>query len=257
MHKRQIQRLFTRWHGTTTTTSNQQYKPAYRQRGHTRTLFLIFLAGLLFESSLLQILTTIDGSEIALNPPREVQLASLRQKESISASEVASVETDQSVDTGSQSATPTQSSESSEESNRMSLVTPVNAATTQQPLTTPSMVFKSPLRAYTLTQYYSSYHTAIDMASPYGTPIFATTHGVVKNTGYLLPGGGLMVEVDHASGYKSYYAHMNAITAFPGQSVDNATQIGTVGATGWATGAHLHFMIQKNGVLINPLSVMQ
>jgi murein DD-endopeptidase MepM/ murein hydrolase activator NlpD len=120
-----------------------------------------------------------------------------------------------------------------------------------------AVIFHSPLRSYRLTQYFSAKHPAIDMADPTGTPIYATTVGTVAATGYVLQGGGLMVKVTHPNGYISYYAHMSAIVAKVGQQVDNSTQIGRVGMTGWATGPHLHFMLVSNkGVAVNPLAVL-
>jgi murein DD-endopeptidase MepM/ murein hydrolase activator NlpD len=120
------------------------------------------------------------------------------------------------------------------------------------------VVFHPPLRSYFLTQYFSAGHPAIDMAAVTGTPIYATTVGTVVATGYVLDGGGLMVKVTHPNGYISYYAHMSQITSTVGQHVDNQTQIGKVGMTGWATGPHLHFMVVgSNGKAINPLSILK
>jgi murein DD-endopeptidase MepM/ murein hydrolase activator NlpD len=133
----------------------------------------------------------------------------------------------------------------------------VLAAAPVTPLTSPTIIFHSPLRTYRISQYFSYYHTAIDMADPTGTPIYATTIGVVSGTGYILQGGGLMIEVTHPNGYVSYYAHLSAITSAVGQSVDNTVQIGRVGATGVATGPHLHFMITLHNQAINPLSLIQ
>jgi murein DD-endopeptidase MepM/ murein hydrolase activator NlpD len=131
------------------------------------------------------------------------------------------------------------------------------AAVTAQPQPT-AVVFHSPLRSYRLTQYFSAGHPAIDMAAVTGTPIYATTVGTVAATGYVLEGGGLMVKITHPNGYISYYAHMSQITSTVGEQVDNQTQIGKVGMTGWATGPHLHFMLVDNkGKAVNPLSVIQ
>jgi murein DD-endopeptidase MepM/ murein hydrolase activator NlpD len=200
------------------------------------------------ESVILQLITTADGSEVAFNPDPISESLPTPTAQAIGS--VAGVSTDQQLITSAQQATqPTSPSRS--------LVTHVNAAAPTAPLAAPSLIFHSPLARYTLTQYFSAYHTAIDMAAPTGTPIYSTTEGVVVNTGYLLPGGGLMVKVEHDGGYASYYAHLSAITSQVGQRVNNTTQIARVGSTGWATGPHLHFMIWKNQQAINPLALLQ
>src|SRR5690606_12068404 len=81
--------------------------------------------------------------------------------------------------------------------------------------------FRTPLRQSTLTQYFSSYHPAIDMAANYGSPIYSINHGTVVNTGYILAGGGLMVQISHRDGYTSYYAHLSSIQVSRNQSVTN------------------------------------
>lgn len=257
MLKRLIQRLAkARFRKASPASYSPLPTSGYRPTVRTQRAFLVLMGALLLESSLLQIATTVDGSEIAFNPPRDVQLAHLKTDVTEGeSSKVAGVQAER--EEASQSKKKDKSSTKPKNTQRMSLVTPANASTVSNPLDNPSVGFKQPLRSYILTQYYSSYHTAIDMAAPHGTPVYSTAPGVVANTGYLLAGGGLMVEVKHAGGYVSYYAHLSAITASPGQQVDNNSQIGLVGATGWATGAHLHFMISQNGGAINPLSVVK
>ena len=121
-----------------------------------------------------------------------------------------------------------------------------------------AVVFHSPLRSYQITQYFRSGHPALDMAAPQGTPIYATTVGTVTGTGYVLQGGGLMVKITHPNGYTSYYAHLSAITANVGQRVTFESQIGRVGATGWATGPHLHFMlVNREGFAVNSLPILK
>ena len=213
-------------------------------------MFIVFCTALLLESIALQLITTADGSEVAFNPDPEPISYSIPAQATGS---VAGVSIERSQADATQNAEkvgqPTSSSRS--------LITHAQAAAPPTPLSSPSLVFRTPLPHYTLTQYFSSYHTAIDMAAPTGTPVYATTEGVVANVGYLLPGGGLMVKVDHAGGYSSYYAHLSAITSQIGQQVNNSTQIARVGSTGWATGPHLHFMVWKNQQAINPLSLLQ
>lgn len=206
----------------------------FSRRHSFRTTFLTFCAALLVESIAMQLLTQLPGAG--------------------SSGQVVSSQTSSSQATGSVAA-PSQVQPTAA-SPLAAIATPVLAATHTQPQPI-AVIFHSPLRNYRLTQYFRSGHPAIDMAALTGTPIYATTVGTVVATGYVLQGGGLMVKVSHPNGYTSYYAHMSAITSQIGQRVDNQTQIGRVGATGWATGPHLHFMLVNNkGTAINPLSML-
>jgi murein DD-endopeptidase MepM/ murein hydrolase activator NlpD len=111
-----------------------------------------------------------------------------------------------------------------------------------------------------ITQFASWYHMALDLAAPYGTPIIAAKSGVVveANTGGYNYGYGNDVVIDHGGGYKSLYAHMEAVNVSPGQQVvGGSTVIGWIGLTGRTTGAHVHFEIRLNDVTINPLPFLQ
>jgi murein DD-endopeptidase MepM/ murein hydrolase activator NlpD len=59
--------------------------------------------------------------------------------------------------------------------------------------------------------------------------------------------------VRHRLGFQTWYAHLSQIAALPGQAVVGGTRIGYVGATGHATGPHLHFEVRHYGVPIDPL----
>jgi murein DD-endopeptidase MepM/ murein hydrolase activator NlpD len=111
-----------------------------------------------------------------------------------------------------------------------------------------------------ITQFASWYHMALDLAAPYGTPIVAAKSGVVveANTGGWNYGYGNDVVIDHGGGYKSLYAHMEAVNVSPGQQVvGGSTVIGWIGLTGRTTGPHVHFEIRLNDVTINPLPFLQ
>ncbi len=97
----------------------------------------------------------------------------------------------------------------------------------------------------------SSIHTGLDIATSSGTGIRATTAGTVTFAGYKGSYGNLII-VNHGNGVETYYAHCSAIYVSPGQSVDSSTTIGAVGATGNATGPHLHFEIRLGGTPVNP-----
>lgn len=99
-------------------------------------------------------------------------------------------------------------------------------------------------------------HRAIDYAADTGTPVSATAHGTVTYVGWK-GGNGNFIEVKHANGYSSGYAHLSAYAKGIkiGAKVTQNQVIGFVGSTGLSTGPHLHYEMRKNGTLINPLSL--
>jgi len=111
-----------------------------------------------------------------------------------------------------------------------------------------------------ITQFASWYHEALDLAAPYGTPIVAAKSGTVAeaNTGGYNYGYGNDVVIDHGDGYKTLYAHMEAVNVTAGQQVvGGSTVIGWIGMTGRTTGPHVHFELRQNNVTINPLPYLQ
>lgn len=112
--------------------------------------------------------------------------------------------------------------------------------------------------AGTITQYFAWYHKGIDIANRAAPNILAADAGVVVVAGW--PdnyGYGNRVVIDHGNGYRTLYAHMSRIYVVVGQSVSRGAALGQMGTTGRSTGIHLHFEVSKNGVHINPLSVLQ
>ncbi|HEX4583290.1 MAG TPA: M23 family metallopeptidase [Burkholderiaceae bacterium] len=95
-------------------------------------------------------------------------------------------------------------------------------------------------------------HTGIDFAAPSGTAIFAAAGGVVASAEHH-PEFGNVVRIDHGYGLSTLYAHTSRILVKAGDIVRNGQQIALVGATGRATGPHLHFEVRVNGVPQNPL----
>src|ERR1035437_379043 len=105
-----------------------------------------------------------------------------------------------------------------------------------------------------VTQFASWYHMALDLAAPYGTPIVAAKSGTVAQatTGGYNAGYGNYVELDNGDGYKSLYAHMEAVNVSPGQRVvGGSTVLGWIGMTGHTTGPHTHFEIRQNNVTVD------
>ncbi len=107
-----------------------------------------------------------------------------------------------------------------------------------------------------ISQYASWWHPAIDIAAPYGTPIYSAAGGrviVSVKQGY---GFGWYIVIDHGNGMTSTYAHMSALYANVGDNVSRGQLIGAIGTTGYSTGPHLHFVVTQGGQTVNPLSLL-
>jgi murein DD-endopeptidase MepM/ murein hydrolase activator NlpD len=100
------------------------------------------------------------------------------------------------------------------------------------------------------------FHSGLDIRGSTGTPIRAAMSGRVSQTGYDNTLGNYVV-ISHHSGYRTLYAHMSVIRTRTGAYVAQGERIGDVGSTGWSTGPHLHFTVYKNGVTINPRTLMR
>lgn len=97
-------------------------------------------------------------------------------------------------------------------------------------------------------------HRGVDYAAPHGADVVAIAAGTVVSATSDRT-NGRMVRLRHASGYESYYLHLSAFGAGmrAGAHVAQGQVVGRVGATGLATGPHLHYGLKKNGVFVNPL----
>jgi murein DD-endopeptidase MepM/ murein hydrolase activator NlpD len=100
-------------------------------------------------------------------------------------------------------------------------------------------------------------HQGIDIASDIGTPVHAAANGVIQYAGWNSGGYGNMIEIRHADGSMTRYAHLNAIFVRQGQEVNQGEQIAEMGSTGYSTGPHLHFEVHPNGgSAVNPMAYL-
>jgi murein DD-endopeptidase MepM/ murein hydrolase activator NlpD len=99
-------------------------------------------------------------------------------------------------------------------------------------------------------------HAGIDLASPSGTPIYATADGMVDRAEWF-GGYGNMVEIEHGKGISTRYGHMSRVAAHPGQRIKRGDLIGYVGSTGRSTGNHLHYEVRIDGRAVNPMPFLQ
>jgi murein DD-endopeptidase MepM/ murein hydrolase activator NlpD len=96
------------------------------------------------------------------------------------------------------------------------------------------------------------FHTGIDLIAAKGTAVYASGNGIVTRKGYN-SGYGYYIEIQHAGGFRTFYAHLSRTMVNVGDSVVIATQIACVGNTGIATGYHLHYEIRKDKRFLNPV----
>jgi murein DD-endopeptidase MepM/ murein hydrolase activator NlpD len=106
----------------------------------------------------------------------------------------------------------------------------------------------------TITQTFFEWHPGIDIANQIGTPEDAAGAGRVIFAGW--GGYGIYVEIDHGNGFHTLYGHMSAVLVTTGQVVAQGQLIGLMGATGRASGSHLHFEILYQGVPQNPINLL-
>ncbi|GAB4462393.1 MAG: hypothetical protein OHK0037_13220 [Elainellaceae cyanobacterium] len=100
-------------------------------------------------------------------------------------------------------------------------------------------------------------HRGIDIAAPVGTPIVAAASGVVEFSGWNSGGYGYMIDIRHADGSRTRYAHNSRLLVRVGEQVDQGQHIAAMGSTGYSTGPHVHFEIHvPNQGTVNPMSLL-
>lgn len=100
---------------------------------------------------------------------------------------------------------------------------------------------------------YTRNHNGTDYGVPTGTPVWSVGDGRVVSAGWS-SGFGRLVEVVHANGWLSQYAHLSQIKVKLGQHVSQKQIVGLVGATGLASGPHLHYGLKHHGKYVNSLA---
>jgi murein DD-endopeptidase MepM/ murein hydrolase activator NlpD len=100
-------------------------------------------------------------------------------------------------------------------------------------------------------------HKGIDIAGPSSYTIKAADNGIVVSAGWDGSGYGNKIVIDHQNGFRTVYGHLSQINVSVGQIVSKGSAIGVMGATGDATGVHLHFEVYKNGGLKNPVGYLR
>ena len=101
-----------------------------------------------------------------------------------------------------------------------------------------------------------SFHRGLDIANSLNTPVTATANGVVIFAGRRA-GFGNVVVVEHGHNFRTLYAHLNRISVSMGERVTRGQRIGLMGATGTATGVHVHYEVHYRGQPINPMPFMR
>jgi murein DD-endopeptidase MepM/ murein hydrolase activator NlpD len=97
-------------------------------------------------------------------------------------------------------------------------------------------------------------HRGVDFGAPNGTPVRSVGEGVVSFAGRQ-GGYGNVVQVAHSGDRATVYAHLSRIDVRKGQMIEQGARIGAVGATGWATGPHLHFEFKLGGRQVDPMQI--
>lgn len=101
------------------------------------------------------------------------------------------------------------------------------------------------------------FHAGVDVIAPARTPVVAAAPGRVVWAGYRAGGWGRLVTIAHRDGVRTMYAHLSRVGVRLGERVGVGTRVGRVGATGDATGPHLHFEVRFRGAAVDPLPALR
>jgi peptidoglycan hydrolase-like protein with peptidoglycan-binding domain len=100
------------------------------------------------------------------------------------------------------------------------------------------------------------WHSGIDLPAPMGTPVYSARSGEVTWAGWRDGSWGLLVVVDHGQEERTMYAHLSRIDVRVGVWIGQGVRVGRIGATGDATGPHLHFEVRVNRASVDPLRAL-
>jgi len=101
-----------------------------------------------------------------------------------------------------------------------------------------------------------SWHAGIDLPAPMGTPVYSARSGEVVWAGWRDGGWGFLVVVAHGHGERSMYAHLSRIDVRVGVWIGQGVRVGLIGASGHATGPHLHFEVRVRNASVDPLRAL-
>jgi murein DD-endopeptidase MepM/ murein hydrolase activator NlpD len=101
------------------------------------------------------------------------------------------------------------------------------------------------------------FHAGLDFVAPVGSPVAAAGSGRVVFAGLKVGGWGNLVVLAHGSGVRTLYAHLSRVDVRLGRRVRAGGRIGLVGATGRATGPHLHFEVRVRGAVVDPATAIR
>jgi len=143
---------------------------------------------------------------------------------------------------------------------------PVQAVAEPAGPVTRQLLFSAPVRGYGVNSPFglrklagearARAHKGVDIAAPKGTGVWVAAEGRVLRTGYDAGGFGNFIEVSHPNGMTSLYGHLSRVDVASGMTVESGQRIGLVGSTGYSTGPHLHFQIERNGRMVDPARVV-
>jgi peptidoglycan hydrolase-like protein with peptidoglycan-binding domain len=100
------------------------------------------------------------------------------------------------------------------------------------------------------------WHSGIDLKAPMGTPVYSARSGQVVWAGWRDGGWGFLVVVAHGHGERSMYAHLSRIDVRVGVWIGQGVRVGLIGASGHATGPHLHFEVRVRNASLDPLRAL-
>jgi murein DD-endopeptidase MepM/ murein hydrolase activator NlpD len=147
-------------------------------------------------------------------------------------------------------ANPSQTANSAPSSGGHTFIWPIAGFTITQPFGPTTFALEPSFGGY------AHFHTGIDLAAPYETPVWAAADGVVAGVGSGSTGYGNYVVIAHNGSLTTLYGHLAASLVKVGDHVRQGQPIGLEGSTGASTGPHVHFEVRVNNVPVNPLSYL-